>query len=126
MEGYAKMASFMSRHPESIQVLRFSDVNLQNILYLQAEIYGLREDLRKVEAQSQNRSSSSSSSDELENFALDWYTLANTQDNEGGTNTQWQKVVQLRGLLKEYSKGCYRCCLIWAVVKLLEADKMNR
>lgn len=105
MEGYAKFANFMGKHPESAQVLRFSDINLQNILYLQAEIYGLREDLRKIEAQNQNcsSSSSSSSSDDLRNFALDWYTLASTRDNDGKANKQWQKVVQLRELLKEYS-----------------------
>lgn len=107
MEGYAKIASFMGRHPKSVQVLRFSDINLQNILYLQAEIYGLREDLRKIEAESQN-----SSSDDLKNFALDWYTLASTQDNDGSTNKQWQKVVQLRGLLKEYSIGPISCRII--------------
>lgn len=57
MEGYTKIADFMGRHPESALVLRFSDINLQNILYLQAEIYGLREDLRKIEVQ--NHASSS-------------------------------------------------------------------
>lgn len=107
MEGYTKIASFMGRHPESAQVLRFSDTNLQNILYLQAEIYGLREDLRKIEAENQN-----SSSDDLKNFALDWYTLASTQDNDGSTNKQWQKVVQLRRLLKEYSIGPISCRII--------------
>ena len=107
MEGYAKFASFMGKHPESVQVLRFSDVNLQNILYLQAEIYGLREDLRKIEAQSQN-----SSSEDVKNFALDWYTLANTQDDDGTANKQWQKVIQLRELLKEYSIDPPLRCLI--------------
>lgn len=121
MEGYAKIASFMSRHPESIQVLRFSDINLQNILYLQAEIYGLREDLRQIEAQSQN-----ASSDSLENFALDWYTLASTQDNEGRPNRQWQKVIQLRGLLKEYSMHPISCCLNWTAVKCLRLAGINR
>ncbi|OAL40534.1 hypothetical protein AYO20_00270 [Fonsecaea nubica] len=98
MEGYTKIASFMGLHPESAQVLRFSDLNLQNILYLQAEIYGLREDLRKIEAQTQN-----ASSDDLKDFALDWFTLASTQDENGRVNQQWQKFLQLRPLLKEYS-----------------------
>lgn len=99
MEGYTKIADFMGQHPESALVLRFSDINLQNILYLQAEIYGLREDLRKIEVQNQ-----ASSSEDRKNFSLDWYTLAHTQDNNDGTNQQWQKVGQLRALLKEYSQ----------------------
>lgn len=88
----------MGLHPESALFLRFSDINLQNILYLQAEIYGLREDLRKIETRNHT-----SSSEELKNFSLDWYTLAQTQDN-GETNQQWQKVEKLRRSLKEYSK----------------------
>lgn len=103
MEGYAKIAGFMGQHPESALVLRFSDINLQNILYLQAEIYGLREDLRKTEVQNHT-----SSSEDLKNFSLDWYALAHTQDN-GETNQQWQKVEQLRGVLKEYSKLSKSC-----------------
>ena len=98
MEGYAKFASFMGEHPESALFLRFNDINLQNILYLQAEIYGLKEDLRRIEAQNQ-----ASSSEDLKNFHLDWSTLAQTQEN-GQMNKQWQKVKQLRGLLKEYSE----------------------
>jgi hypothetical protein len=98
MEGYAKLATFMSRHPESAQVLRFSDINLQNILYLQAEIYGLREDLRKIEALNQT-----SSSDDLKNFSLDWYTLATTKGEDGESNRQWRKIERLRVLLREYS-----------------------
>lgn len=98
MEGYKKIAEFMGQHPESALILRFSDINLQNILYLQAEIYGLREDLRTIEVQNQT-----SSSEDMKNFSLDWYTLAHTQDNDG-MNQQWQKFGQLRKLLKEYSK----------------------
>ncbi len=99
MEGYAKVASFMGQHPESALVLRFSDINLQNILYLQAEIFGLRSDLRRIEAQNH-----ASSSEELKHFSSDWYTLVHTKDSNGATNQQWQKVTQLRALLKEYSK----------------------
>ncbi|KAL6714050.1 hypothetical protein ACLMJK_008544 [Lecanora helva] len=99
MEGYAKFANFMGEHPESALFLRFSDINLQNILYLQAEIYGLREDLRRIELQNQ-----ASSAEDLTNFHLDWSTLAQTQEN-GQANQQWRKVKQLRELLKEYSEN---------------------
>jgi len=97
MEGYAKISQFMGEHPESALVVRFSDINLQNILYLQAEIYGLLQDLRFIETENQK-----SSSDEVKQFPLDWYTLANTLD-DGKTNKQWATVQRLRPLLKEYS-----------------------
>ena len=99
MEGYAKLASFMGTHPESALVLRFSDINLQNILYLQAEIFGLKEDLRKIEIENQR-----SSSDDIKNFGLDWYTLANTRIDGNEINPQWAKIKRLRVCLKEYSE----------------------
>lgn len=98
MQGYAKIAGFMGEHLESAMIERFSDINLQNILYLQAEIHGLREDLRKLEAQTTTRGL-----EEHKNFPLDWYTLAHTEENNH-TNEQWQKVLQLRPRLREYSK----------------------
>jgi len=103
MEGYAKIASFMGQHPESALILRFSDINLQNILYLQAEIFGLREDLRRIEVQN-----NASSLEDLKNCSLDWYTLAHTQ-HDGEINQQWQKMKQLRELLKEYSELSSSC-----------------
>lgn len=98
MEGYAKIAKFMSKHPESAQVARFSDLNLQNILYLQAEIFGLREDLRRREERNQN-----ASSEDLKSASLDWYTLSNVSDHDDPSETQWAKFLKLRQLLSQYS-----------------------
>jgi hypothetical protein len=98
MTGYAKIASFMSRHDESAQVLRFSDIALQNILYLQAEINGLRQDLRTLEALNQV----SPASEDHKSFPFDWYTLANTPGVNGKPNDLYTKVLQLRSLLSEY------------------------
>ena len=91
MEGYAKIAKFMGRHSEAAQVLRFSDINLQNILYLQAEIFGLREDLRNVETENEE-----SSSPDLKKSSVDWYMLAKLQDSDSSpTNRQWEKVLDM-------------------------------
>ncbi|KAF7883702.1 uncharacterized protein EAF02_005622 [Botrytis sinoallii] len=49
MRGYNKIASFMSKYPESAIVSRFSELNIQNIIYLQAEIFGLQIDLKELE-----------------------------------------------------------------------------
>ncbi|TEY78284.1 hypothetical protein BOTCAL_0050g00150 [Botryotinia calthae] len=49
MKGYNKIASLMSSYPESAIVARFSELNIQNIIYLRAEIFGLQQDLRDLE-----------------------------------------------------------------------------
>ncbi|KAK3652931.1 hypothetical protein LTR56_004879 [Elasticomyces elasticus] len=90
----------MSEHSESAQVLRFGDINVQNILYLQAEISALRQDLRAAEKQAND-----SQSGDPRLFAVDWYTLAHTLDDDGKLNGQWQKVLQLRQLMKEYNEA---------------------
>ena len=39
----------MGRYPESAIIPQFSELNIQNILYLQAELIGLQKDLRELE-----------------------------------------------------------------------------
>jgi hypothetical protein len=101
MSGYAKVASFMSRHDESAQVLRFSDIAIQNILYLQAQTHGLRQDLRTLEGFNHT----TPATEDHKSFAFDWYTLANTPGVNGKPNEQYAKVLQLRSVLAEYRTG---------------------
>jgi hypothetical protein len=48
-EGYAQIAWRMSRHPDLAIVRRFRAMNLQNILYLQAELNELEDTLKQQE-----------------------------------------------------------------------------
>lgn len=50
MKGYAKIASLMGKYPEVAMVRQFGALNVQNILYLQAELVTLEHDFRKLEA----------------------------------------------------------------------------
>ncbi|XDG03573.1 hypothetical protein ABKA04_003188 [Annulohypoxylon sp. FPYF3050] len=97
-KGYSKIASFMQDHPEDTIVRRFAALNLQNILYLQAEVINLQRDYDKLEADN-----NSSVEDDRRNFAFDWYTLAHIHDTPG-SDKQWEKWQQLRKALKEYSQ----------------------
>ena len=119
MEGYTKIASFMGQHPESAMTLRFSDINLQSILYLQAEIYGLRQDLRLEEREN-------AALPDLKRQALNWHLLAH--DSESGEKTErWKKIEQLRHLLKEYSthrEG--HCATICRLPSSTELSQMMR
>lgn len=49
MEGYAKLATLMGAYPEVAIVRRFAALNMQRILYLQAEIVELESRLREIE-----------------------------------------------------------------------------
>ena len=91
-EGYAKIATLMSSHGEFAIFRNFSKLNLQNLLYLQAEITHLEADLKEVAMRDRadpNRAI----------YTKYWWYLAQSEDRE-----QWEKVLQIRDKLKEYSK----------------------
>ncbi|KAK8008770.1 hypothetical protein PG991_011321 [Apiospora marii] len=114
MKGYAKIASFMGEQPEAAMVRRFADINLQNILYLQAEIVGLEKELRRIEADN----------DAHEDIHLDWYSLAHTEVTADGgeeAKKQWEKFTMLRNRLKEYSQSNRRIVQLLSCVFCLLA-----
>ena len=49
MEGYTKVAELMGRHPELAMVRKFRTANMKNLLYMQAEITYLEEELHQME-----------------------------------------------------------------------------
>lgn len=87
----------MSEHPEDAILRRFETLNLQNLLYLQAEIIGLQQDLRLLESEND-----SSTDPDVQRFALDWYSLAHLHDSDGAEK-QWTKFLEVRAKLQEYS-----------------------
>lgn len=95
MEGYAKIASLMSHHRELAIFRRFGTFNLQNLLYLQAELTHLEKDLKELAEKDQadpNRLF----------YTKYWYSLAHSEDDE--EKEQWEKVLQIREKLTEYSR----------------------
>lgn len=108
MEGYAKLASLMGPHPEVAILRRFGALNAQNLLYLQAELVALEDDLRAIAAED-----SASDDPDRAIYSRDWYTLSKsksrTADGEDA-GRQWQTVLCIREKLKEYSRlAHYRC-----------------
>jgi hypothetical protein len=96
MEGYVKVAALMSRYPELAIVRRFGDLNMQNLLYLQAELTHL--ELEYKELVSENRQFP-----EKADYAKDW--LALSQSPDGDNTDEWELFLKIRAKLKEYSKS---------------------
>jgi hypothetical protein len=95
MEGYAKVAHLMGTHSEFAIFRLFRNLNMQNLLYLQAEITHLEAELRQI------------AEDDIKHggrrhHAHDWWSLSQG-DDEGDTD-QWETVVELREKLEKYSK----------------------
>ena len=91
MEGYTKVANLMANQHEYAIVRRFGISNMQNLLYLQAEISHLEADLARLAARD-------ASLDDRKFYARDWQSLT-----DGGNQEQWNKFLELREKLAEYS-----------------------
>lgn len=94
MKGYAKIASLMGKYPEVAMVRQFGALNVQNILYLQAELVTLEHDFRKLEAANDIQQEG--------HFSLDWDALMSA-DKDDGSDAQWNMALRIRAKLKEYS-----------------------
>lgn len=98
MEGYPKLAQLMGNDRTDGHFLifqKFEQLSAQNLLYLQAEIITLREDLSKC-----MKEDSESSDPDRQLCARDWVELSSSKDSE-----QWEIWLELRAKLKEYCKS---------------------
>lgn len=99
MEGYHKMAQLMADYDEFNIIRRFRALNIQNLLYLQAEIVHLEEDLMELA----NRDTKNPA---RQYHGRDWWSLANGESD--GDREQWQKVLELRAKLDIYNDAALK------------------
>lgn len=95
MDGYAKVAHLMSKYEEFAILKRFKALNYQNLLYRQAEITYLQEDLERLVDRD--------ATDPARRFyTKNWWALAHTDTKKEGVE-QWRKIQQIRKKLDDYS-----------------------
>lgn len=109
MDGYTKLATLMGAYPEVAIIRRFSALNVQSILYLQAELLYLESRLRKFEEEDRK-----SGDQNRIDFALDFTKLSSTtfrmaSNGEEDEETvlkgrRWSLMTNIQNKLKAYSK----------------------
>jgi hypothetical protein len=95
MEGYPKIAQLMSQHGELAIFRKFGSMNMQNLLYLQAELTYLESDYQRLAMQDEACA-------ERPYRSRDLWSLK--QPDRDGTTKQWDKFLEIREKLKEYSE----------------------
>lgn len=100
MKGYKKIATLMGNYPELGMVSQFSSLNIQSLLYRQAELISLQQDLQELVD-----SSDRSSDEEKREFSRDWNALSSANEKDG-SDEQWRLVLLIRERLKAYSEFC--------------------
>jgi hypothetical protein len=95
MEGYAKVAHFMSKYDEFAVLRRFERLNLQSLLYSQAEIVHLEDSLARLVVRDAD-------DPEKEFHTKDWWSLAHGKGRVG--KEQWKLIRKIRKKLDRYSE----------------------
>lgn len=103
MEGYARVTELMASHEEFAILRQFKALNYQNLLYLQAELTHLEEELRELAYKDASRPGRVF-------FARDWWSLARTRGRDA--RRQWKKVLKVRRQLNENSSYHSPICLL--------------
>jgi len=100
--GYLKLASLMGHHTETAIFRRFGQLNMLNLLSLQAELTDLEFQLQHI------RQEDEASDDPLRMLhTIDFWELR--QSRKAGDDLQWQTLLNIRQKLQEYSIAFIRC-----------------
>jgi hypothetical protein len=96
LEGYPRLAGFMSQHPGMAVFRRFERLNAQSLLYQEAEICHLERELDTIAKRDH-----SSRDSKCQSFSTYAFELRRAQ---GPDSLQWQKALEIKQRLKEYSR----------------------
>ena len=96
VKGYPKLAGQIELRPELAIFRRFGSLNAENLLYLQAELSLLEDDLQRQQLED-NRSGHPRKG----RYALSWYELSTSIHN--GDQRQLELIYRIRETLKQYS-----------------------
>ena len=103
--GYPKLAQLMALHPEAAIVRRFGELNMINVLRLQAELQDMEHQLQEVRNEDE-RSLDKVRESYVKDFRLmrDW--------SEDGDSLQHDLLLKISDKLKDYSMvPLWRCYL---------------
>ncbi|PVH77721.1 hypothetical protein DL98DRAFT_636938 [Cadophora sp. DSE1049] len=94
MEGYAKVAQLMASQEEFSIVRRFGALNMQKLLYMQAELIHLQSDLDQLSKRDVLHG-------ERQYHSKDWWSLSQGDSDEDVE--QWQKFLDISEKLEKYN-----------------------
>ena len=101
--NYLKLADLMAKYPGLAIFRRFATLNAKSLLYLQAEIAELEDQLELREREDMN-------AEKVDRRRFQWQARLLMEAPEG-ENGQWKTVLEIREKLKEYSEFQSTCYL---------------
>jgi hypothetical protein len=98
MKGYTKIAALMGKYPNLGMVSQFSSLNIQNLLYMQAELAELQQQLHELQVYNDR-----SENPNMARFSRSWVLMSSAEADEE-SNEQWKVALLIREKLKQYSE----------------------
>ena len=98
--GYHRLADFMGEYPDYAVYRRFGTLNSPNLLYLQAELVMLEQLLKKYAAED-----TSSNAEHQPLYARNWMLLSNQGGPKSRSKKQWNLMLRIRKVLRQYSES---------------------
>ncbi|KAL8684429.1 MAG: hypothetical protein Q9218_008301, partial [Villophora microphyllina] len=95
MSNYNKLAALMGEHQEMATFRRFQRINAKSLLYMQAEILHLEQELSMIELEDKSSADKNRASLHESVFNL-------KESSDHPHNIQWSKVLELRERLEAY------------------------
>jgi hypothetical protein len=102
VEGYDKLAAFLGSHPEFQYFRRFSTLNTKNLLYLQAELANLEQELKNIIQEDRELAAQE---EKKRKYPFSVWHLKSSANDPSVDSYQWDKVKEVRELLYQYSKS---------------------
>jgi len=99
VSGLPRVAMLLAKTPDFAAFSRFRDLNIKSLLYYQSELTRLREKLHKQEYRDHRRGVGKM---RFHAKRAD-YLIAS---GKKGESKQWELMVEIRRVLREYSKSC--------------------
>ncbi|KAF2187509.1 hypothetical protein K469DRAFT_725452 [Zopfia rhizophila CBS 207.26] len=97
MGGYPELASLMGSHMEVAIFRRFSTLNIQNLLHMQAELMHIEQELCEIA-----REDDESGDPIRQSYRNNWSALEQSACS-GGDPIQWIKLLEARAKLEKYN-----------------------
>ena len=97
VDGYSKLAELYGQKPEVAIFKRFGRLNAENLLFLQAELLLLEQELKEIIAEDLR-----SENEQVRLYARSFWAMEHYSQH-GGDSLQWLKRIEIKKKLKEYS-----------------------
>jgi hypothetical protein len=97
-ERVHQIAALMGKYPNLGMVSQFSSLNIQNLLYMQAELAELQQQLHELQVYNDR-----SENPNMARFSRSWVLMSSAEADEE-SNEQWKVALLIREKLKQYSE----------------------